>query len=89
MTGGDLQRIGDERTVSHTIQSHFCYDIVDVAQAQQGDGQPARCVALCATLQGSGISEMVGKKRSSCIEFSGGIFCVLGKGKPPDSVLSD
>ena len=73
-----MQRNGDGRTVAHAIQCHFCDDIVDVAHAQQADGQPARRVALCATGEDSGVFEMVCKERGGRIELSGGVLGVLG-----------
>ena len=75
-----MQRNGDGRTVAHAIQCHFCDDIVDVAYAQQADGQPSRCVALRRDRGDSGVFEMVCKERSGRIELSGGVLCVLGYG---------
>lgn len=75
-----VQMSGDGRTVAHPIQGHFRDDIVDVAHAQQTNGEPARCIPLCTTGKDTSVSEMIGEERGGCIELGGGVLCILEYG---------
>ena len=72
-----MQKSGDGQTVPRAIQGHFCDNIVNVAHAKQANGQPAHCIALCATREGYSVFEVVGKESDSGIKLSGGVLCVL------------
>lgn len=75
-----MEKSGEGCTVAHAIQGHLHDDIVDVAHAQQANREPARCIALCATGEGTGVFEMVSKERGGRIELSSGVLCVLEYG---------